>query len=157
MLETYKGLRFAVLGLCAGICLGSEPVLLELRQSRDGQLSGGESHEYRFVLNAGQYARLLVDQRSVNVAVEVCDPSGKSVYAADSYQAGDAEVLQFVAESSGIHRLRLFAPARTAPLCLYSIMLDEIVPATERHRHLAAGALAYARAMASATEGSKAS
>ena len=63
---------------------------MELRQSRDGQLRGGESHEYRFVLNAGQYARLLVDQRSVNVAVEVCDPSGKSVYAADSYQAGDA-------------------------------------------------------------------
>ena len=157
MLATYRGLRFAVLGLCAGICLGSEPVLLELRQPRDRQLSGGESHEYRFVLNAGQYARLLVDQRSVNVAVEICDPSGKSVYAADSYPAGDAEVLQFVAENSGIHRLRLFAPARTAPLGLYSITLDEIVPATDRHRHLAAGALAYAKAMASATEGSKAS
>src|SRR5689334_23402005 len=108
MLATYRGLRFAMLGLCAGICLGSEPVLLELRQSRAGQLSGGESHEYRLVLKAGQYARLQVDQRSVNVAVEICDPAGKSVYAADSYPSGDVEVLQFVAENSGIHRLRLF-------------------------------------------------
>src|SRR5262245_25443521 len=133
MLGTHKRLRFAVLGLYVGICLGSEPVLLELRLSRDGKLSGGESHEYRFVLNTGQYARLLVDQRSVNVAVEICDPSGKLVYAADSYHAGDAEVLQFVAENSGMHRLRLFAPARTAPLGLYRITLDEIVPATDRH------------------------
>jgi CHAT domain-containing protein/tetratricopeptide (TPR) repeat protein len=143
-------LALAATGYLAGVETSDRPPLLEPDKTLDRELSGGESHQYLFALKAGEYAKVLVAQRSVNVAVECDGPDGKQVYAADSHVVGDTEVVQLVAEMSGTHGLRVTAPDKAAPMGRYSITLSEVVPATERHKRLAAGASAFAQAMASA-------
>src|SRR6516162_10086080 len=49
------------------------------------ELADGQAHEYSCGLEAGQYARVSVDQRSSNVTVAVFAPDGKELYSGDSY------------------------------------------------------------------------
>jgi hypothetical protein len=44
-------------------------MLLERDKTIERQVAGGQSHEYRFTLQAGQYARIRAEQRNINVAV----------------------------------------------------------------------------------------
>src|SRR5690349_4434154 len=44
---------------------------LEVGKTIEGRLAGGQSHEYHFTLTAGQYARVLVEQHTINVEVAV--------------------------------------------------------------------------------------
>jgi CHAT domain-containing protein/Tfp pilus assembly protein PilF len=122
--------------------------LLEPGKTLERQLGGGESHDYRFTLQAGQYARLLVDQRSINIAVECFGPDGGSIFAADSYRVGDTEIAQLIAESSGDFRIHITAPDKTAPVGGYTISLSEVETATGRHRELVSAARAYGEATA---------
>src|SRR5213593_122053 len=48
---------------------GGEATLLEPDKTIERQLAGGQGHEFRFALNAGKYARVLVEQSSINVAL----------------------------------------------------------------------------------------
>src|SRR5690349_3167424 len=49
---------------------------LEQAKTIQQELAGGQSHEYHFSLQAGDYARLAVNQRSTDVAVSVFQPDG---------------------------------------------------------------------------------
>src|SRR5215831_9740973 len=53
------------------VAAAAEPTLLEPGKTIERQLAGGQSHEFSFTLQAGQYARISVEQRSINVAVAV--------------------------------------------------------------------------------------
>src|SRR5271163_3285474 len=54
-----------------------KPAVLELGNAIDRELSGGQSEGYLLTLAAGQCARLVVDQRGIDVGVDVVDPDGK--------------------------------------------------------------------------------
>src|SRR6476661_3798300 len=125
---------FAQTGSTGGPTPAVEPMLLEREKTIERQLSGGQSHEYQFALNAGQYARVRADQRSINVAVACFGPGGKELLAADAYPIGDAEDAELIGDISGIYRLRVTASEPHAPNGRYQITLREIGPATERHR-----------------------
>jgi CHAT domain-containing protein/tetratricopeptide (TPR) repeat protein len=122
--------------------------LLELGKTLERQLSGGESHEYLFALKAGQYARLLMYQHSINLAVECFGPDGDRIFASDSHALGDTEIAQLIGEISGNYRISVTAPDKTAPTGHYTITLSEVVTATDRHKSRVAGARAYAKATA---------
>src|SRR5262249_3326205 len=111
----------------------TEPIRLEQGKTHEGTVAGGQAHDYRFALAAGQYAKLLLDQRSINVAVECFGPDGKLRFSADSYLIGDTETVELVADDSGIYRLHVRAPDQHAPAGRYDITLSEIEGATERH------------------------
>jgi CHAT domain-containing protein/tetratricopeptide (TPR) repeat protein len=121
-----------------------EATLLQTGKTIERQLAGGQSHEYRFVLEARQYAKLLLDQRSVNVAVACFGPDGKLRFEADSHLVGDTEIAELIADVTGTYRFRVTAPESTAPLGRYDITLREIASATEQHRSRIAAARAYA-------------
>ena len=67
-----------------------ESTRLEPDRTIERQLAGGQSHEYQFTLQAGQYARVRAEQRSINVAVACFGPGGKELLAADAYPIGDS-------------------------------------------------------------------
>src|SRR4051794_7603500 len=86
-----------------------ESTLLELGKTIERQLAGGQSHEYHMALEAGQYASVVVEQRSIEVAVAVLGPRGTELFASNSYGVGHAENAELIGDSSGRYRLRLTA------------------------------------------------
>jgi hypothetical protein len=84
-----------------------EPIVLELGKSIERQSGNGDSQEYRFALEAGQYAGVTVDQRGIDVAAACFGPDGKQRFATDSPVIGSSESAELVADASGDYRLRL--------------------------------------------------
>src|SRR5262245_56582026 len=75
---------------------------LELSQSIVRSLSGGESHLYHVSLKAGDHASLTVDQRGIDVAVQVTDPSGSVIadFDAEARRYGQEHPEVFSAEAA---------------------------------------------------------
>ena len=96
---------------------------LEVGKTIEGQLAGGQSHEYQFTLAAGQYARLSVEQPTINVAVAVIGPGGAQAFAGDSYGLGAAEPAELIADTTGTYLLRVTASEQKAPAGRYEVTL----------------------------------
>src|SRR5262249_47180620 len=110
--------------------------ILEPGKPIERELAGGEAHSYQLKLAAGQYARVFVDQRRINVAVSAFDPDGKKLVEADMFAIGDPERVLLVAETAGIYRLEVLAPYKTAPKGSYEIKIKELRGATEQDKSL---------------------
>jgi CHAT domain-containing protein/tetratricopeptide (TPR) repeat protein len=107
---------------------------LEPGKPIERELAGSESHSYRLTLASGQYARVVVDQQRINVAVSAFDSDGKKLVEADMFPVGDLEVVSLVAETSGSYRLEVRSPGKTAPKGRYEIKIKELRAATERDK-----------------------
>src|ERR1700752_1669042 len=53
--------------------------LLQSGQPIKRKIGGGESHYYRIALMTDQYVQILVDQRGIDVRVQLFQPDGKVV------------------------------------------------------------------------------
>src|SRR5262249_26815195 len=118
----------------SSITQDEQGAILEPGKPIERELAGGEAHSYRLTLAAGQYTRVTVDQRRINVAVLAFDPDGKKIVEADMFRTGDSEVLSLVAETSGNYRLQVRSPDKTAPKGRYEIKIKELRAATERDK-----------------------
>jgi CHAT domain-containing protein len=119
-----------------GDVAGKEPDVraLEADKPIERELAGGEAHTYQLTLVAGQYARVLVDQRRINVAVSAFDPNSHKIVEADGFPIGDSESVSLVADTTGTYRLEVRSPDKTAPRGRYEIKLEELRAATERDK-----------------------
>jgi CHAT domain-containing protein/tetratricopeptide (TPR) repeat protein len=125
---------------------GAEPAMLEPGKTLERQFGGGDSHEYQFALDRGQYARINLFQRSIDIAVECFGPHGKLLFQQDSHRIDDTEIAELIADASGTYRLRVTAPDVHSPLGRYNITLAEVERAGERHETRIAAARVYAQA-----------
>ena len=67
-------------------------------------------------MTAGQYARVIVDQKGVDVVVSVFGPDGKLITAVDNPNGSQgAETVHITAEATGIYRLELSSFEKAAP------------------------------------------
>jgi tetratricopeptide (TPR) repeat protein len=123
-----------------------EPPLLQPDRTIARELTGKESHEYRFALQKGEYAQVEVEQRSVNVRVACFGPDGDSLYDADTFLAGEPETVALIGNVSGRYRFVVTGSDATAPVGTYAITLRPVEQATDRHRSRVAGLRAYADA-----------
>lgn len=137
-----------------GQTTGSMP--LQPGKTVERQLASGQSHEYSLAIRAGQYARVLVDQRSINLAVTVFGPEGRELFAADAAGIGEAEPAEWIAKVGGSYRIRLAPSEPQAPNGSYAVTLEGVEPATERHAMRVAGTAEFARAMTSYKKGTRA-
>ena len=120
---------------------------LEPGHTIQAALAGGESHEYQFHVRAGEYARVVVQQRSVDLAVACLGPAGQEIFAVDNTFTGDAETVELIADTSGEYRLRIRAAESHAPNGRYEIVLQDIRESTEREKKRLAAARAFAAGM----------
>src|SRR4051794_37838672 len=90
--------------LFLAILLPGQTTFLETGKTLEGRLSDGESREYSVTLKSGEYARVLIDQRSINIAVKLFAPDGREILSADSETNGQNESAELVAELSGSYR-----------------------------------------------------
>jgi CHAT domain-containing protein len=78
-------------------------------------LAGLQSHSYQMRLAAGQYVRVVVDQRGVDVVVKLIGADGKQIkeFDADSSVQG-REIVSWVTEDAGNYRLEAGAKNKAA-------------------------------------------
>jgi len=104
------------------------------------ELSAGQSHSYRVLLNAGQYIHIVVEQRGVDVVVALFAPNGSKITEVDSPNGTEGpEPIFAIAETSGSYRLVVRSLEKNAPAGHYEVKIEELRTATEMDKtHIAA-------------------
>lgn len=104
------------------------PPLLETGKTLEREIRAGETHEYRIAAQAGEYARVMVDQAGMDVSLRLVGPAGEEIAASDG-AAGrkEDEMASWVAAAGGDFRLTVAArePAGTG---FYKVLLQEVRP-----------------------------
>ena len=109
------------------------------------EMQGGEQHTYQVKLTAGQYARVVLDQKGIDVVLALLGTDGKRVVQVDNNLSGTRgmEVVSLVAEVSGDYVFDVRSLEEGASAGRYEIRIDELRAATEADRTRVAAERAY--------------
>ena len=104
------------------------------------EMKGGETHVYQLRLTSGQFVNISVEQRGIDIAVDLLNPSEKQINTQDSPNGRyGPESVVGIAETEGNYRLVVQAPDKTAPIGRYQISVIALREATDVDRaHVAA-------------------
>ncbi len=125
----------------------SKPTALTLNQTVQRQIAGGQKQLFLLACPAGQYVKLSVEQRGVDVSVRLLDAEEKVIveYDADPRINGDENV-EFVSEQTGICRLLIEPRQRAARSGGFSVTWTDSRPSTEKERSFYESRLLMAQA-----------
>ena len=103
-----------ILALLISVALSQESIpannaqALELRKPIERKITTGEVHSYSVRVTAGQVLDAVVDQRGVDVVVDVWAPDGRRVMEVDSPNGAEGpEPVLLIAEGTGIYILQV--------------------------------------------------
>jgi CHAT domain-containing protein/tetratricopeptide (TPR) repeat protein len=113
---------------------------LETGKTIEREIAEGEAHAYQLTLAAGQYARVDVNQRDINLSLSAFDSGGKKIVEADMFTIGETEWLALISDASAstTYRLEVRSPDKTAPKGRYEIKVAELRAATPEDKSLVA-------------------
>jgi len=125
---------------CACIAGAQQVPELKPNTSVQRSLSGGQTNEYRMALNKGQFIHAVVEQKGIDVEVELLGPDGKRVGHMDSLNsAWGPEPMVAIAEIPGEYRLRVISGNPKAAAGKYELRTLALRQATsEDIRHVEA-------------------
>ncbi len=105
-----------------------QPVAREMR--------GGEQHTYQLTLNAGQHARVVVEQKGIDVVLALSGADGKSLLEVDNNLSGTRgmEAVSLVADVSSTYSLSVRSLEKNASTGRYEIRIEDLRAATETDR-----------------------
>jgi CHAT domain-containing protein len=127
----------AVTAVALAAQVGEEATILGAGKAVERQLQGGQEHLYSLTLQAGEYAAVTVEQRGIDVLVEVRGADGKLIAEFDSETGKQGrEQVGLVADSPATYRLRIKARYPRDSLGGYQVRVTEMRPATEPDRAL---------------------
>lgn len=112
-----------------------EVTTLESGVPIEREFAEGQKHSYQITLAEGQYIRVEIKQLGMDVRVSLQPPDSKIISIIDIPQSKPEVAFEWVAESTGIYRLDLYARTK-APTGRYEIRLAQLRPATEDERAL---------------------
>ncbi|MHA2643042.1 MAG: tetratricopeptide repeat protein, partial [bacterium JZ-2024 1] len=111
------------------------------------EMRGGDAHVYRLALAVGQYVRVVVAQRGIDVVVRLFGPDGREIVEVDSPTGTQGEeVVSHVADATGTYRLEVRPLEKEAPPGRYEIRIEELRQADEQDRTRVAAQRALAQA-----------
>src|SRR5215510_6624521 len=122
-------LAFA-LGFLFSLGWAQEPRTLEPGRSLERNIAGGESHLYQIKLAAGQFVRLIVQQKGIDVAVQLMTPDGKPLVEVNFTDGFGQESLSQEVTVSGDYLIIVRAVTATAPKGAYEAKLTLKATAT---------------------------
>jgi CHAT domain-containing protein/Tfp pilus assembly protein PilF len=130
-----------VIGLCcifakaAGQTLDAQKLAPGAQVERE--LSGGQAHDYRIALEAGQGIRIEVEQRGVDVVLALSGPDGKELLKENDWdEVHGTELIVWAAQAGGVYQLRIYAAEKEAAAGRYEVKV-EIFPPDERFANAA--------------------
>ncbi len=112
-------------------------------QTIEGELRGGESHAYALKFGAGQFARIILEQKGIDVTLALYSSDGKPVISLnDGNDSRDGrETLALAIESEGDYTLEVKSEHKWAASGMYSLKFDELRAAGEEDRTRSANEL----------------
>ena len=111
------------------------PAKLELGNSVQRDLKGGQKHSYLINLKRGEYILIAVAQLGIDVVLRWLGPDGKQIEEFDSdARANGEEKTVLVGETDAIYTLIVEARQQNALPAAYSVRFIESRPATEQER-----------------------
>lgn len=124
--------------LLAGACLGvGAEEVPQSGEPVERTIAGGEVHRWTLELSAGDFLELVVEQRRLDVSLELFDPQGAQRTRLDSPVGDDEpEKLLEVAPTSGTYRLEIRPLKSNAKPGRYAVRPPLRRPATETDRLL---------------------
>src|SRR5919197_4534831 len=119
--------------------------LLSVGRPVEREMKGGEAHAYRVSVGAGQFARVVVEQKGIDVVVAVTGADGKPVIEVDNNLTGTRgpEEVLLVAEAAATYRVEVRSLEKGAAPGSYEVRLAELRAATETDRTRVAAERAY--------------
>lgn len=142
-------LRCAVVAcvlLCGSVATAQQQILVGQPIARE--MKGGEEHAYQVKLSAGQYARVIVDQKGIDVVLTLLGTDGKPVLEVDNNLSGTRgmEVLSLLAEAGGDYQLKVRSLEKDAATGQYEVRVEDLRTATAADRTRVAAERAYVAA-----------
>jgi CHAT domain-containing protein/Tfp pilus assembly protein PilF len=114
-----------------------EVTTLELGKPIERELAGEQKHAYQITLAEGQYASVIVEQRGIDLVVQLLGAGGKSIADFDTeIRIQGEEKIEVVAEVAGSYRLLVRARYPRLPAGRYEVRLAELRIATDKDRSL---------------------
>ena len=113
------------------------PVLtkLDLAKPVECEIAGGQSNNYQIDLVAGQYVRVKIDQRGIDLVLKLLGPDGKSIADFDDEdRLNGQENAELVVGPTGTYTLRVAAKYRHVPSANYVIQVVELREANDKDR-----------------------
>ncbi len=111
-------------------------------QPVEREIAGGQAHDYLIALQAGQFVRVVLEQKAIDVALLLTYPDGKKVHEVNLTAVGGLESLSVEAAASGDYRLTVRAAGPAALAGSYQVRLEVKAAATAQDRQrIAAEAL----------------
>ena len=124
-----------ILILCAINTFAQEPPRSLVSEPIARELSGGQIHAYTIRLTANQIARVVAEQRDLDLAVSVITPDGVKLFEVDSPNGPGGrvteEIATIAAQQSGLYRIEVRSVEKSAPSGRYAIRLDRFLSESE--------------------------
>lgn len=106
---------------------------LELNKPVERELAAGQTHSYLIALDAGQYLRVIADQRGIDVVVVLFAPDGTQLVEVDSPNGTQGpEHVSAIMKASGNYRLEVRSLEKGAPAGRYNLKIEELRKATQQ-------------------------
>ena len=112
-----------------------ESKTLELGQSVEREIAGGQKHHYEILLSEGQYMRVEIKPQGINLGVILQLPDGETRQQFQPFESQPNMTIGEVAEKAGRYRLNVYTSSN-APTGHYQIQLADLHLATEKEREL---------------------
>ena len=99
------------------------------------ELSGGQIHTYTISLTGNQIARVIAEQREIDIVVSVIAPDGVKVFEVDSPNGSNGwageEIATIAAQQNGLYRIEIRPVEKNARAGRYAIRLDKFLSESE--------------------------
>lgn len=101
-------------------------------------MRGGDVHKYQVPLSSGQYLKVVVDQRGVDVVVIAFQPDGVKISEVDSPNGTQGpEPISVAASMSGVYQFEVRSLEANAAPSRYEIRIEELLSAEQYRSRLA--------------------
>ncbi len=99
------------------------------------ELSGGQTHTYQIILGAGQYLRIGVAPRGIDIRPELLAPDSQKVIGVYSFPTSTGQrTISLITEASGNYRLTLRPLRNDAKAGRYEVKIEALHQATEQDK-----------------------
>ncbi|MEP6740871.1 MAG: CHAT domain-containing protein [bacterium] len=121
--------------------------ILEPDRPIEREIVRGDVHWYQATLSAGQFLKVIVDQRGIDAVVKLFGPDGRQLSEVDSPNGIQGpEPVSVLAKVSGSYRLEVLSVDKNAPAGRYEIRIETLREATAQDKTVdLAASLASAR------------
>ena len=131
----------------------TQTITIHESQIIEKAISGGESHLYELTLAAGQFVRLNVDQRGIDLIETVTTEDGQKLVEVDGPSGmNGSEGVLILAEANGSYRIEVRTAIKQATPGRYEIRIDALRLATQEDKDRVAAQLAFFEGMQASRE-----